>query len=253
MKRIFFLLSFLILFLPSSLFAKDKGASDEELYSLANLALADERFDEAIAGYSKIEDMGIENPDVYYNMGNAYAKSDQLGMAVYYYEKSAKLLSKKDALHNLAFVRQRLSLASQSVDARSPLERMTSFLTLKESSDWALALYVATFVFLSIRLRGRKEGTRKIAGRLALFSCILFLFSGMTATYKFYLQSQSSYAIVLSGTAPLYEVPMENIEATNDVPEGVKLTLLEEEDGWYKVTSPGGLAGWVRAGKVGVI
>ena len=253
MKKIFFLLSFLILFLPSALFAKDKGASDEELYSLANLALADERFDEAIAGYSKIEDMGIENPDVYYNMGNAYAKSDQLGMAVYCYEKSVKLLIKKDVLHNLAFVRQMLSLSSQSVDARSPLERMTSFLTLKESSDWALTLYVVTFVFLSIRLRGRKEGARKIAGRLALFSCILFLFSGMTAAYKFYLQSQNSYVIVLSESAPLYEVPMENLEAISDAPEGAKLTLLEEEDGWYKVRSPRGLAGWVKAEVLGVI
>ena len=71
--------------------------------------------------------------------------------------------------------------------------------------------------------------------------------------YKLYLQSQDSYAIVVSESAALYEVPIENIEAANDVPEGAKLTLLEEEDGWYKVTSPGGLTGWVKSGTVGVI
>jgi len=252
MKKTVCLLLLLFIF-PDILLAKENGASGEELYSLANLALADERHEEAIAGYIKIEEMGIENPDVYYNLGNAYAKSGQPGMAVYYYEKSAKLLRKKDVRDNLAFVRQGLSLASQSVDARSPLERMTSFLTLKEIYDLALALYVATFVLFSMRLKWRKGGKRKTVGRLALFSCTLFLLSGMTAAYKFYLQSQKSYAVVLSGSAPLYEVPMENIEAANEVPEGARLILLEEEDGWYKVSSPGGLTGWVKAGTVGVI
>lgn len=252
MKKIVFLLA-LMLLLPASLLAKDNGASDEELYSLANLALADERYEEAIAGYIKIEERSIENPDVYYNLGNAYAKSGQLGMAVYHYEKSAKLLSSEDVRHNLEFVRERLSFSGQSIDARSPLERMSAFLTLKESSDLALALYVATFALFSIKFRCRKDGSRKIMGRLVLFSSILFLFSGIISTYKFYMQSQNSYAIVLSGVAQLYEVPMENIEVTNEIGEGARLTLLEEGDGWYKVSSRGGLTGWVKAETVGVI
>lgn len=252
MKKIVLML-LLILLLPASLLAKDSGASDEELYSLANLALADERYEEAIAGYIKIEEMGIENPDVHYNLGNAYAKSGQLGMAVYYYEKSAKLLNSEDVLHNLAFVRERLSFSGQSIDARSPLERLSAFLTLKESSDLALAIYVATFVLFSIKLRFRKGVNRKMLGRLALFSSILFLLSGMTATYKFYMQNQNSYAIVLSGTAQLYEVPTENIESVKELSEGARLNLLEEKNGWYKVSSQGGLTGWVKAGTVGVI
>lgn len=247
------LLLLLILLLPASILAKDNGASDEELYSLANLALADERYEEAIAGYIKIEEMGIENPDVHYNLGNAYAKSGQLGMAVYYYEKSAKLLNSEDVLHNLAFVREKLSFSGQSIDARSPLERMSAFLTLKESSDLALVLYVATFVLFSIKLRCRKGGNRKMLGRLALFSSILFLFSGMTATYKFYKQNKNSYVIVLSGTAQLYEVPMVNIEALNEMPEGARLNLLEEKGGWYKVSSQGGITGWVKVGTVGAV
>ena len=46
---------------------------------------------------------------------------------------------------------------------------------------------------------------------------------------------------------------MENVEPVSDVPEGMKLSLLEEEGTWYKVSAPGGLTGWVKAEVLGVI
>ncbi len=101
MKRIF-LLNILIFFCLVSF-----GQSPKELWTEANNNYSKANYEDALAGFKKIEELGYASPALYYNMGNTYFKLKQIGKSILYYERALKLdPSDKDALNNLQLARE---------------------------------------------------------------------------------------------------------------------------------------------------
>ena len=67
----------------------------EETFFKANQAYREGHFQEAIDGYLHLIRSGKEGGPAYYNLGNAYLKTDQLGRAIWAYER-AFLLTPRD-------------------------------------------------------------------------------------------------------------------------------------------------------------
>ena len=75
----------------------------------ADSAYNKEDYRGAISLYKQAIDSDGVSADIYYNLGNAYFRNGQPGMAVVSYERALKLEpSHTDARHNLAFVRSRI-------------------------------------------------------------------------------------------------------------------------------------------------
>ena len=89
------MLMFAILFFNGSLCAA-KMTSAAELYITANRDYNEGRYQKAIEGYLRLFDSGYVNGHLYYNLGNAYFRSGQLGRAILNY-KRAELLIPRDA------------------------------------------------------------------------------------------------------------------------------------------------------------
>ena len=68
----------------------------EELFLDANRAYQEGRFQDAINGYLRLIADGYKNGHLYYNLGNAYFRTNQLGRAILYYER-AHLQMPRDA------------------------------------------------------------------------------------------------------------------------------------------------------------
>ena len=61
-------------------------------------------FERAVDEWRTCADNGIENSDLYYNLGNAYFRGGKLGFAIYYYKSALRLdPSNDDILHNLKY------------------------------------------------------------------------------------------------------------------------------------------------------
>ena len=61
-------------------------------------------FDRAIDEWRTCVDNGVENSDLYYNLGNAYFREGKLGFAIYYYKSALRLdPSNDDIIHNLKY------------------------------------------------------------------------------------------------------------------------------------------------------
>ncbi|MDY6970789.1 MAG: hypothetical protein SV775_00510, partial [Thermodesulfobacteriota bacterium] len=106
-SSLIFVLFAVLLVLTVGVTAQDQ--QEEELFFRANQAYKEGRFQEAIEGYLSLIESGHANGNVYYNLGNAYIRSNQLGRAVLNYER-ARLLKPRDADldFNLRYARERM-------------------------------------------------------------------------------------------------------------------------------------------------
>ena len=97
MKKTIILLS--IILLPLCVDAKDVDqwfAEGNEMYHLGN-------YDTAAACYQKVLASNYTSAELYYNLGNAYYRTGQMGMAILNYERALRLKpTMKDAQENLA-------------------------------------------------------------------------------------------------------------------------------------------------------
>lgn len=226
------------------------GASKEQLFSMANLSFANGKYDEAIDGYSRIIKKGVTNPDVYYNLGNAYVKTGDAGRAVLNYERSLELAPGNDDVeYNLSLVRKQRSLEDDSGSGSF----ISGIITLNQSAEMAGFFYTMTFMALSLRALSSKDERRKKLIKLSgLLGIITIFFVGLGAI-EAYNQESTNYAIVIAEKAPLYELPKEKGEAVSSIGNGAKLKVLDEEESWLKISTADGLVGWVQSETAGLI
>ncbi len=226
------------------------GASKEQLFSMANLSFADGRYDEAIEGYTRIINKGITNPDVYYNLGNAYVKTGDAGRAILNYERSLELEpGNDDVAYNLSLVRKQIS-TDETSDSGNLLSRI---ITLNQSADVMSFFYAMAFLALSLRaLSSKDEFKKKLVKLSSAFALITIFFTGIAAI-QIYNQESTNYAIVISEKAPVYEVPMGKGEAIASINIGAKVTVLDEDSNWLKISTTNGLVGWLQSETTGLI
>ena len=75
-----------ILFLLSGAFISN--AQPEKLLKEANNFYASNEFDKAIKIYESLVGQGLESSELYFNLGNAYYKKQELTNAILNYEKA---------------------------------------------------------------------------------------------------------------------------------------------------------------------
>ena len=82
------------------------NAGNDDLFKKANELYTSGKYQEAINNYESILNEGAHSFELYYNLGCAYYKLNEVGPAIYYYEK-AKQISPldKDLKVNLALAK----------------------------------------------------------------------------------------------------------------------------------------------------
>ena len=93
------------------------------LYIEANKALIAENYNDAIVKYESILKDGYESAELYYNLGNAYYRSEQLGKSIWAYSNALDIAPRnRDVAHNLA-------IASAQIVDRVEMPKSFIFIT----------------------------------------------------------------------------------------------------------------------------
>ena len=79
-------------FFPLAVVHAAESEQWEEVFLKANQAYKEGRFETAVDGYNQLIQSGHGNGHVYYNLGNAYIRSGQLGEAILNYERARLVL-----------------------------------------------------------------------------------------------------------------------------------------------------------------
>lgn len=239
----------LILILPLTVFIGSPGASAapsaEELYFEANRAYKEDRYADAISGYLRLIGDGYVNGHLYYNLGNAYFRSAQLGRAILNY-KRAQLLIPRDADLNFNL---RYAL-DQTQDAISPAPnylRQAFFwlddITMRELMWGFAALNILFWGILMLRLFVRPEWTYYLFMVLLIF----WLVGGASLGVKWHQLNTDLRAVILSAEVDVLAGPDSNDTVLFKLHEGATVLHERTEDGWSLVRVSDSKRGWVKS------
>jgi len=210
-------------------------------------------FDQAIEEYQKIVDLGIKNPKVFYNLGNAYFRKNQLGEAILNYRRALVLEPRDDdGMTNLAFVKL-FTLDKIEEQRVNPLSNLlhwfVNLFSLDELTIFAFLSYFLSIVF-GILILFRRKRKASLSG-LTVFLVILVIFSSLFAT-KLYFNSIRNGVLI----APQSEVrsgPGKDYTLQFTGHEGLEFQINEEAEGWYRISLPNGVKGWIPKEAVEII
>ena len=249
-----------LMLLMLSLPAVDSFAqvSADSLWNAGAAAYSEGQWQAAAEAWGAIEAQGLESPELYYNIGNAFFKASDYAHAILYYERALKLdPSYADARFNLEF-------ASQSVLDR--IESVPEFflktwirrLGYLFSSDTWTALF---FVLLALALAGGllfllgSGGAARRAGFFAGLAALLLSFCclGFAASQKVSYNRADSAVV----TVPVSSVKSSpGSEAAKDLfilHEGTLVRILDEVGGWWNIELADGRQGWLRSSDLELI
>ncbi len=241
MKRAFILFTLLIGFLVS--------AQSETLFERANTSYNEGNYVDALADYEKILDEDVHSAELYFNMGNACYKLNQIAPSIYYYEK-ALLLKPNDTeiKSNLAYA-QNMTLdaidTSPEVGLAKFYKDITAWLTFDQWAYTAV-LCMLLFVFLYIAFSYFSYSTRK---RIAFISSLACLFISLVSVAFAFVQyndfEADKPAIIFSSEVTVQSDPNNTGQKVFRLHEGTKVSVLEEYNDFHKIQIADGKTGWV--------
>lgn len=229
---------------PAPLHAQD------ELFAEGNRLYQQEDYQGALDNYLRVREAGFESPGLYYNIGNAYFKANELGRAILYYERARRLApNDADILANLELAR------SLGADEIVPLPRFWLF---RVGSWWMnllprsllIGLTAASYLMAAGAVVGLvlRPGAASWAGRAAVAGGILVLLLGTTLAVRETGIGQPLHAIVLSAEVGVQSAPSDDPALQLFViHEGTRVRVDRRSEEWLEVVLDDGKVGWVRA------
>jgi tetratricopeptide (TPR) repeat protein len=223
------------------------GQSVDIFFQQGNKAYAESKYQEAVELYLKVLEEGYTSGEVYFNLGNAYYKLDEIGRAILYYEKAAHYLQGDEALD------QNLSIAElRVVDEIESIPKIF----LEEWWDWlihifsintfawlSLALFLLTFLFSALYINFSKRNFKRFIWSSAVgFILVLSLFIG-----RIYQFESSQYGIILSPKVSVVSEPSLTGTEVFIIHEGTKVRINRSLDGWMEISLADGKTGWLKS------
>ena len=241
------LLLLVLLFIISSLTAYP--LENQLTIAKANTAYTSGRYQDAINIYLTVVSEGLESPDLYYNIGNAYFKLNDIPHAILWYERARRIdPGNEDVNFNLNVANSRVS---DKIEPMPELfyRRWLNQLTSQFSTDaWAkagIAFFILAVLLGSIYVASRVLALRKIGfwtGLTSLLVSVVFLLFSLGSFSS--LKSEQS-AIITNPTVTIKSSPDEKSTDIFVLHEGSKVRLIDHIGDWYEIRIANGSVGWV--------
>ena len=221
-----------------------------ERWEAGNSAYSAKEYDKAIAEYKAIIDGGEYSVELYYNLANAYFKSDSLGKAILYYNKALRIdPSQEDVLHNLAFAEARTKDKAPEVPEFFLNGWLRSVRNAMSCMAWSVLSLVSLALMLTfalIFLLASAIGVRK----MGFYGALCALVFGV-ATLAFAISSRNNMikhdeAIVMASAISVKSSPDSSDTDLFLLHEGTKVRIVSEVDQWCEVMLADGKKGWVE-------
>ena len=232
---------------PLATFADITKEEADETYKRGN-------YQQAIKDY---ETLIKQQPtaELYYNLGNAYFRTDQVTQAILAYERALQIKpGDNDTRFNLEFAR------SKTIDKITPESEMffftwyRSILNLMSTDAWAslaVGSIILVLLLLLLYLFAPRLLLRKVGFYGAAFFLILFLLSNLFAYQQKALHQQKAGAIVTASSVSVRKTPGDTGTETFLLHEGTRVTITDKSIAhWAAIRLDDGREGWIPAGSV---
>lgn len=203
----------------------------------------------AIADYRALLQKGV-SADLYYNLGNAYYRTDSLAQAILCYERAYELEPGDDDIRfNLQFAR------SKTIDKITPESEMffvtwyRGLVNFTGVDQWAKTALVAIFLALIcvlVYLFSASMLRRKIAFFASAILLLVFLAAHLFAYQQKEAFEHRSGAIVMASSVNVKKTPVATGSDAFVLHEGTRVEITDRSiKGWVGVRLADGREGWM--------
>jgi tetratricopeptide (TPR) repeat protein len=240
MKHLFYLIL---------LFALPATGQNLSLFEEGNKAYNEGDYPAAISNYERILEDGETSAEVYFNLGNAHYKLNNIGPSVYYFEKALQLNpNDSDIRDNLAFA-QNMVLDDIEEQATTGLAGLwidsVSVLGYNQWAWLAITFSVMFAVCFLIYYFSRKTLWKRIFFTLSM---VVIFFSVLSVVFAFQQKEYATggqYAIIFAEEAGVRGEPTLRGEEIFTLHEGTKVEVIETYQDWVRFELANGLQGWM--------
>jgi tetratricopeptide (TPR) repeat protein len=224
------------------------GYAVDNSYEKGNKAYEAGDYTAAIDEYNKLIGAEKMSSSLYYNLGNAYFQTQELGEAIWAYEKALKLNPKNEnALFNLNFANKK----TKDIIDPSGSEIKQWFISNLFSfgiNFWAWlsigsSFILAIFIYLFFTTKNKKIKNISLTLNFILLS-IFFL----TVIFSFYHKSilnKQTEGIIIEDLVFVKTSPLEDSPVAFELHEGTKVSYLRAQDGWVEINLNQN-TGWIQ-------
>lgn len=248
-------LGVLLLFILPAIQSPVSATTIDTLWQEAAESYDGADYSSAIEKYRIIIERGFSSSELYYNLGNSYFKSEELGASIWAYRRALKFdPDMKQAQANLQYVR---GFNADKIEGKeggfildiwnfiTGLFTSNGYLILFTAAWWITGL-VAGFMIL-------KSGARLLSYYLLIASVVIAIFAAAASVRRIKLDRLTTWGVLTAQAADIREGPGTDFQKIEVGHEGLEFKILGEREGSYLIELGNSLRGWVEKEAVLII
>jgi tetratricopeptide (TPR) repeat protein len=202
-------------------------------------------FKAAVSEFSEIVNRGIVNGKLFYDLGNAYLKNNDIGHAILWYQRAFKLIPKDpDLKFNYTVALSRVK--DMPPDNRHPILKIIVFwqyLLSRTATQWAAVILNGIFwIVLTLQLFFRKNTFNWVRSMiLPVFMIIL-----LTASFNYYDDTYNKQAVIIPPEISVRSGLSDDATELFALHAGSQVHVDKEKDGFLKVRFSKDKIGWIK-------
>lgn len=251
MKQIKYILLLVVVVFTSTIsFANiDLQAKAEKLYS-------EKKYKEVIETYETILKEGLVSYKLYYNLGNAYYKNNELGKAIYNYELANKLQpNNKDVKTNLRIANEKTIDKIESKENFFIGVLKSGLVNSLSTNGWAwLSIFSLTgsLVLAFLFFTTKHLFLKRIGFFLSALSFIVFIGSMLLGFTAINDKQVINFAVIINHESKIHEEPTLDSKSKFNLHEGTKVNVLDTNTDWTNIKLENGNEGWIKTRDLGL-
>ncbi len=224
-------------------------AQNNQRFEEANALYNDGKFAEAIDIYESILETDVHSAELYFNLGNANYKLNNIAPSIYYYEKALQLSpNDKDINNNLAFAQKMTIDAIEKVPEVGFSRIFKNIINTFNTDTWAKIAVSAVLIFVMLFLMyhfSYSTSRKRVAFVISVFSLLVACISVAMAFQKERLVKADNPAIIFAQESRVKLDPNQTSEEIFRLHEGTKVQVLETYGNWKNIQISDKSKGWI--------
>ena len=236
----------LYIFIFASLCAANQA---EYLFQQGVTAYQQNDFATAVTHFEAALQHGQESEALYYNLGNAYYKLDDIGMAILNYERAKKISPTDDDVDfNLQIAQLRVvdKIPSPEADFFFKLwNSIKTIFSLEQLAILTIVLYVLFIMIIIVRLLVKHKSATLIARYSWLPVLIVLLLVGSLFFTRVQQDIKVKHGIILVEKVSVVSGPAIDSTEMFALHKGVKIRVIAQSGEFMRIRLTDGKDGWV--------
>jgi len=215
-------------------------------------------FERAVDEWRSCADSGINDADLFYNLGNAYFRSGKLGFSIFYYKKALRLRANdSDIQHNLKYAQAMTRDKVDEDEEENPL--LAALFRVHHAIPLQIQLWILLVLFWLIAAAGIvqkvsfSDKVKNICIGTIFVLAAGFCITASSAAYKIFVLETDITGVVTAKDADVTSSPNEKSQTLNTLSEGTSFQVLSTQGNFVEIQLGEKIKGFVKLSDVGIV